>query len=136
MRSRSHGSTTLSIEQLRPGERIGFIKIDVEGHEHAVLLGAEATIDKHRPIVLLETEYRHGAPIAAIFELFTARGYLAKILHAGRMTEVDPEHLKELQREVEIDDIVKDAKDSVYVNNVWFIPSERAGALAGIGAAS
>ena len=131
-----HGSTTLVVEQVRAGERIGFIKIDVEGHEHAVLLGAEATIDRHRPIVLLETEYRHGAPIAAIFDLFGARGYVAKILHAGRMTEVDPERLKELQREVGIGDIVKDAKDSVYVNNVWFIPSERAAALAGMGAAS
>ncbi len=37
---------------------------------------------------------------------------------------------------LKIGDIVKDAKDSVYVNNVWFIPGERAGTLSGIGAAS
>lgn len=126
----------VAVEQVHADERIGFIKIDVEGHEHAVLLGAEATIDKHRPIVLLETEYRHGAPIAAIFDLFSTRGYVARILHAGRMTNVDPARLQELQREIGIGDIVKDAKDSVYVNNVWFIPGERAAALAGLGPSS
>jgi FkbM family methyltransferase len=118
-------------EQLQSGERIGFIKIDVEGHEHAVLLGAQATIDAHRPIVLLETEYRHGAPIEAIFALFAARRYTARILHAGRMEDVDPARLQELQREVAIGDIVKDAKDSVYVNNVWFVPPDRLAGFPG-----
>lgn len=111
--------------QLMAGEQIGFIKIDVEGHELAVLLGAAATIDRHRPIVLLETEYRHGAPIDAIFGLFNARRYVAKLLHSGRMEDADPARLRELQRDIGIGDIVKDAKDSVYVNNVWFVPSER-----------
>ena len=32
----------------------GFIKMDVEGYEHRVLLGAEATIRRHRPIVVAE----------------------------------------------------------------------------------
>jgi FkbM family methyltransferase len=120
------------VDLVKDGERIGFIKIDVEGHEHAVLMGAEATIDRHRPIVLLETEYRHGAPIAEIFAMFGTRQYVAKILHAGRMQDVDPDRLQELQREVGIGDIVKDAKDSVYLNNVWFIPRERAAALGGM----
>lgn len=34
--------------------RIGFIKIDVEGFEAQVLLGAEQTIKRHRPVVLIE----------------------------------------------------------------------------------
>lgn len=35
-------------------EHIGFIKIDVEGMEHAVLQGIKRTIDKHRPIICFE----------------------------------------------------------------------------------
>lgn len=121
-------------EQLRPGEQLDFIKIDVEGHEHAVILGAADTIARHRPIVLLETEYRHGAPIPAIFALFAAQGYLARILHVGRMTPVDPVRLRELQRDYTVGDIVKDVQDNDYVNNVWFIPGERTETLARLGA--
>ena len=111
--------------QLQAGEAVGFIKIDVEGHEHSALLGAEATIDRDRPIVLVETEYRHGAPIAEIFAMFAARQYVARILLEDRMEDVDPDRLRKLQHSIGIADIVKDAKDSVYVNNVWFVPSER-----------
>jgi FkbM family methyltransferase len=121
-------------EQLRAGEKLDFIKIDVEGHEHAVILGAGETIEKHRPIVLLETEYRHGAPIPAIFELFATRGYLARILHVGRMTPADPVRLRELQRDYAARDIVKDVQHNDYVNNVWFIPGEQTETLAKLGA--
>src|SRR6476469_1552233 len=33
---------------------VGFIKIDVEGHELAVLAGAEATVARHKPNLLIE----------------------------------------------------------------------------------
>jgi len=33
---------------------IGFIKIDVEGYEYKVLLGAKETIKKYRPVLLVE----------------------------------------------------------------------------------
>jgi len=34
--------------------RVDLLKIDVEGYEHKVLLGAKETIDKFKPIILLE----------------------------------------------------------------------------------
>lgn len=34
--------------------QVTFVKIDVEGHESAALKGAEATIRRHRPLVVLE----------------------------------------------------------------------------------
>lgn len=120
--------------ELRAGERIGFIKIDVEGHEFAVLKGAKATIGAHRPIVMLETEYRHGAPVPAIFAFFTDQEYVAKALLKGRMEDVDPKRLEELQKGIGIADIVKDARDSIYVNNVLFIPRERLGVVRGLSA--
>lgn len=38
---------------------IGFLKIDVEGHELAVLAGAERSIRAHRPTIFVELEERH-----------------------------------------------------------------------------
>lgn len=56
--------------------RVGFIKIDVEGHELAVLRGAERTLMRDRPVVLVEVEERHrpGARESVIAWL-KARGY-------------------------------------------------------------
>ena len=39
---------------------VGFIKIDVEGHELAVLEGAEATLARHTPNLLIECNDEHG----------------------------------------------------------------------------
>tara|TARA_B100000768_G_C11195262_1_gene339184 strand:- start:12 stop:770 length:759 start_codon:yes stop_codon:yes gene_type:complete len=39
--------------------KIGFIKIDVEGHERNVLVGAEMIIKKYKPNLLVEIEERH-----------------------------------------------------------------------------
>ena len=39
---------------------IGFIKIDVEGHELEVIEGAKNTITKDKPILLVEIEKRHS----------------------------------------------------------------------------
>ena len=39
---------------------IGFIKIDVEGHELEVINGAKETISKNKPVLLIEIEKRHS----------------------------------------------------------------------------
>ena len=39
---------------IRPGERIGFMKVDIEGHEDQFLVGATETVRAHEPILLLE----------------------------------------------------------------------------------
>ena len=41
-------------------ENIGFIKIDVEGHELEVIEGANETIIKNKPVLLVELEKRHS----------------------------------------------------------------------------
>lgn len=40
--------------EIGPEARVTFVKIDVEGHEAAALTGAEATIRRNRPLVVLE----------------------------------------------------------------------------------
>lgn len=55
------------------------IKIDVEGHELSVLKGAEHTISKHHPTLIIEIEQRHHKDmnIDSVFESFKQKGYNA-----------------------------------------------------------
>jgi FkbM family methyltransferase len=41
-------------------DRVGMIKIDVEGAENLVLMGAQGVLKKHRPIVISEMLFRSG----------------------------------------------------------------------------
>ena len=57
---------------------VRFIKIDVEGHELAVLQGAEETITRDRPIILLEINDGVDSPDGqAVIGFMLARGYTA-----------------------------------------------------------
>lgn len=53
------------------------IKIDVEGHELAVLKGAENFISKHHPTLIIEIEQRHhkDIDIETVFDSFKQKGY-------------------------------------------------------------
>ena len=47
------------LDNIIQNRKIGFIKIDVEGHERNVLVGAEMIIKKYKPNLLVEIEERH-----------------------------------------------------------------------------
>ena len=51
---------TERLDDLLANKNIGFIKIDVEGHEKNVLMGSENLIKKNKPILLVEIEERHS----------------------------------------------------------------------------
>lgn len=57
----------------------GFIKIDVEGGDAAVLKGASKTLKKHRPVVIVESvpeyEARYGFPAGAPIIFLKSLGY-------------------------------------------------------------
>jgi FkbM family methyltransferase len=61
---------------------VRFIKIDVEGHELAVLRGAEETVRRDRPRLLVEVEARMQ-PSEPLIGLITSWGYTGWVLHAG-----------------------------------------------------
>ena len=68
----------------------GFIKIDVEGHEAAVVAGALELIARDRPTLLIELEERHGdrtieQSIAAIVDL----GYDAFVCKGGALRGIE-----------------------------------------------
>ena len=69
-----------TLDELLKGEsRCDFIKLDVEGAEFAALRGAEATIARHRPTLLVEINpaalSANGASAGELLEWLAAHGY-------------------------------------------------------------
>jgi FkbM family methyltransferase len=54
---------------------VGFIKIDVEGHELATIRGALETIRRDQPNILVESEWRHGGGPDVLAQEFLSLGY-------------------------------------------------------------
>jgi FkbM family methyltransferase len=85
--SLAHGFERVGVEEIEVqtvtlddeiGEnvQVDFVKIDVEGHELAVLRGGAAMFRRCVPPILIEIEQRHLAlPISAVFHELQALGY-------------------------------------------------------------
>ena len=67
--------------------RIGALKIDVEGHEMAVLQGARELLTIHRPMVVCESERRHmsSGSVADVFSFFSELGYEGSFARLGEL---------------------------------------------------
>lgn len=59
---------------------VRFIKMDIEGHEAAALRGAERTIKRDSPLLLLELEARHQR-IEDIIGTLATWGYAGSVMH-------------------------------------------------------
>jgi FkbM family methyltransferase len=110
------------IDDLLSGERtdVGFVKIDVEGSELAVLAGARRVFET-RPTTLIEIEQRHHAsPIAGIFDHFREMGYdgWALFEHGLRPVEAFDVHR---DQERFLTDQFQDAMPRSYVNDFLFM---------------
>ncbi len=105
-------------------QNVSFIKIDVEGHEEAVLAGAAATIASSRPNVLVEVEERHSpgstARVASLFASFDYAGAFAERDTIRDISEFD------VARDQNPDNVGVDGKTSRYINNFIFFPREKA----------
>jgi FkbM family methyltransferase len=102
---------------------VSFIKIDVEGHEEAVLAGAVQTIAANRPVVLIESEDRHntGAP-KRVADWFSALDYKGFFIKAGRLMPVAVL--------MPADTEPAGLAGGTYINNFIFIPREDGGLIA------
>jgi FkbM family methyltransferase len=98
---------------------VSMIKIDVEGHEEAVIEGAQETIKRNRPALIIESENRHnpGAP-RRLANTLSGLGYLGFYLkdrylmefNSLRDKDIDPNNL---------------SGGSPYINNFIFIADEQ-----------
>ncbi len=70
--------------------RVGFAKIDVEGHELAALEGGRALLARDRPTLLIEAEDRHrpGA-VESVAAFLGALGYKGAFLRDGALVPLD-----------------------------------------------
>jgi FkbM family methyltransferase len=115
---------TLDSYELR---NVGFVKIDVEGHEEAVLRGALETIRRERPNLLIEIEERH-AP-GAVHRIM---GMLAKLGYEGFYVdgpEIKPFSRFDLDQDQPVANVSEKGKTGKYINNFIFVPSDHAGKL-------
>lgn len=114
---------------------VGFIKIDVEGHEHSVLQGAQRTIARWQPRVLIEAEERHEpGSVERIQTFFRSLGYRGYFVRQRRLAPIEDFDPKRMQRSEEIADYalgVPRARFERYINNFLFLPSNEPGATLG-----
>ncbi len=105
----------------------GFIKIDVEGHEQAVLDGALQTIGRCLPRILVEIE-EHLSPggLPRATDFFSRLGYRGYFAHAGCFETIERFSIAELQspaNRVALTATLRERLHSTgYVNNFIFLP--------------
>jgi FkbM family methyltransferase len=70
-------------------ERVGFVKIDAEGHELEVLGGASRILEVDRPSFVIEAEerYRRGV-VARLAELFEQAGYHGYFIYRNEVRSI------------------------------------------------
>jgi len=101
---------------------VGFIKIDVEGHEAAVLRGATATIEADRPRVMVEIEERHNpGSIQSVSRWFADRDYNGFFLLEDKIVPISRFSPVEHQNPASLPGHNK--PDRTYINNFIFLPS-------------
>ncbi|GGH17223.1 hypothetical protein GCM10007036_18510 [Alsobacter metallidurans] len=103
---------------------VAVIKIDVEGHEAAVLAGARETILRNRPALVVEIEERHHpGRSSSIVDDLVANGYRAHYIEGGEVVGADVIDFVRLQPPA-LAKSPDGAFDSGYVNNFLFLPRE------------
>jgi FkbM family methyltransferase len=69
-------------------KKIGFIKIDVEGHEKEVINGSKNIIKKYKPNLLVEIEERHNKKkVIDTIDYINKLGYMSFFLHENELVE-------------------------------------------------
>lgn len=99
-------------------DRIDFIKIDVEGNEFFTVEGAQQTILRYKPTLMIEIEQRHHQePIWKFIEKIKNWGYSANYLDRSTL-EITPlsQELMENQNAANV------KQHEHYINNIIFIP--------------
>jgi len=106
------------------GTRVSFVKCDVEGHELAVLEGAEHTLAASRPTVVIEIEQRHhDIDIREVFAFLTSREYEGFAIRRATLLPL-AEFRRELHQPETAVQYLAEIPTAEYVSNFLFVPSE------------
>lgn len=99
--------------------KVGIIKIDVEGHEFEVLQGAAETISREKPILLVEIEQRHlkDRNIEDVFKYILSFGYNGGYYYKKRFYPLGSFKVEDNQMQF-LDRLYSDE----YINNFIFRP--------------
>ena len=119
--------TTVSVPKRRLDDyeigTIGLIKIDVEGHEEAVIRGSKLLLVRDKPALIIELEERHKPnTIENTCSLLRELGYEGFFFLNNSLQKIehfDKEHHQNVQN-------LKDGnKTGLYVNNFVFLTTEK-----------
>jgi FkbM family methyltransferase len=104
-------------------EPVGCIKIDVEGHEDAVLRGAKRILLRDHPSLLIEIEERHKR-----HSVNTVSNFLGELGYKGfffRRNRLHPIEMFRVEEHQDVSNIVRDINvENKYVNNFLFFANE------------
>jgi len=94
---------------------VDFIKIDVEGHEHEVIEGAQETINKFKPTMVIEMEEKHNQiPIEDQISSVEKLGYKCCVLINEKIIQIEEVDLNKFHR--------NPANNDSYLFNFIFYP--------------
>jgi FkbM family methyltransferase len=101
-------------------KNVKFIKIDAEGHELKVIQGALKTIQKYKPILLVEIEQRHHLFISIknLFKKVLNLNYHCFFYQNNKLVPINKFNVKNHQN------IKNLGKKNIYINNFFFIPKQ------------
>lgn len=103
----------------------GFLKIDVEGHEHSVLLGAQELIARDHPAILIEAEDRHRPDaVESVRSFLDGFGYRGFMLDNGLFKSIANFDVSRDQVFVgeDIETLNSGHYRGRYINNFIFLP--------------
>ena len=102
---------------------VGFLKIDVEGHETAVIGGGLRLIERNRPNLLIEAEERHNpGALAKLRALLEPLGYRGYFVLSGRLCALDSfDPARHQSRSALNAEGTHREKGQVYINNFIFV---------------
>ena len=106
-------------------DAVGFVKIDVEGHEFSVLRGGSAAIRRSLPIMLIEIEERHKPnSVRNVHDFLRGFGYEGYFI---LNRQVMPVHQFDVLKHQNTQNIggweTNWRRFGVYVNNFFFVPN-------------
>lgn len=120
---------------------VGFMKIDVDGHELAVLHGAHGILTRDRPALFVELESRIQ-PIAPVVDMLAGLGYAGWVLPARTWLPLNPAVLEAHQERasyVAAQGLLRRVlplralRGPRYVNSVLFLPDGRRPGAGAVG---